>query len=66
MDRGRKLMRARRSTNPRSARCGGDHQDQGLKFAKFDETVEASMKLVHKSYQNVRVRVTLPGGTGNG
>ncbi len=35
-----------------------------LKFAKFDETVEASIKLVHKSYQNVRGSVSLPHGTG--
>jgi large subunit ribosomal protein L1 len=35
-----------------------------LKFAKFDETVEATVKLVHKSFQNVRGSVTLPNGTG--
>lgn len=35
-----------------------------LQFAKFDETVEASIKLVHKSYQNVRGSVSLPHGTG--
>ena len=35
-----------------------------VKFAKFDETVEIAMKIVHKSYQNVRGFVTLPAGTG--
>lgn len=35
-----------------------------VKFAKFDETVEISIKVVHKSYQNVRGFVTLPAGTG--
>jgi large subunit ribosomal protein L1 len=35
-----------------------------VKFAKFDETVEVSIKVVHKSYQNVRGFVTLPAGTG--
>jgi len=35
-----------------------------LKFAKFDETVNMSIKIVHKSYQNVRGSLTLPAGTG--
>ncbi len=35
-----------------------------VKFAKFDETVEISAKVVHKSYQNVRGFVTLPAGNG--
>jgi len=35
-----------------------------IKFAKFDETVEIAIKVVHKSYQNVRGFVTLPAGTG--
>jgi large subunit ribosomal protein L1 len=35
-----------------------------VKFAKFDETVEVSVKVVHKSLQNVRGSVTLPHGTG--
>ncbi len=35
-----------------------------LKFAKFDESVEVSVKIVHKSYQNVRGSVSLPHGTG--
>jgi large subunit ribosomal protein L1 len=35
-----------------------------IKFAKFDETVEVGVKVVHKSLQNVRGAVTLPNGTG--
>ncbi|MBN1531402.1 MAG: 50S ribosomal protein L1 [Spirochaetes bacterium] len=35
-----------------------------VKFTKFDETVDMSIKIVHKSYQNVRGSVTLPAGTG--
>lgn len=35
-----------------------------VKFAKFDETVEVAVKVVHKSLQNVRGAVTLPNGTG--
>lgn len=35
-----------------------------VKYAKFDETVEIAIKVVHKSYQNVRGFVTLPAGTG--
>lgn len=34
------------------------------KISKFDESVEISVKVVHKSYQNVRGSVTLPHGTG--
>lgn len=35
-----------------------------LKFAKFDESVEIAIKVVHKSYQNIRGFVTLPAGNG--
>jgi large subunit ribosomal protein L1 len=35
-----------------------------LKYAKFDESVEVSVKIVHKSYQNIRGSVSLPNGTG--
>jgi large subunit ribosomal protein L1 len=35
-----------------------------VKFAKFNETVEVTVKVVHKSLQNVRGAVTLPNGTG--
>jgi large subunit ribosomal protein L1 len=35
-----------------------------VKYAKFDESVEVAVKVVHKSYQNVRGFVTLPAGNG--
>jgi large subunit ribosomal protein L1 len=35
-----------------------------LKYAKFDETVEVTIKIVHKSFQNIRGSVSLPNGTG--
>lgn len=34
------------------------------KFVKFDESVEVAIKVVHKSYQNIRGAATLPFGTG--
>jgi large subunit ribosomal protein L1 len=34
------------------------------KFAKFDETVEVAVKVIHKSFQNIRGTVSLPFGTG--
>ena len=34
------------------------------RYAKFDETIDISVKLVHKSYQNIRGNATLPAGTG--
>ena len=33
-------------------------------FASFDESVEISVKIVHKSYQNIRGSAVLPNGTG--
>ena len=35
-----------------------------LKWAKFDESVDMSVKIVHKSMQNVRGSAILPSGTG--
>lgn len=35
-----------------------------LKYVKFDETVDFSVKIVHKSFQNVRGSAVLPAGTG--
>ncbi len=66
MDRGKKITDARKKIDKATLYSLDDavNKVKELKFAKFDETVEASMKLVHKSYQNVRGSVTLPGGTG--
>jgi large subunit ribosomal protein L1 len=33
-------------------------------FAKFNESVDMAIKVVHKSYQNVRGTANLPAGTG--
>ncbi len=35
-----------------------------LKFASFDESVEMTVKLVYKSFQNIRGSVVLPAGNG--
>ena len=34
------------------------------KFAKFDETIDLSVKIIHKSFQNIRGSAVLPAGTG--
>ena len=35
-----------------------------VKFSKFDETVDMSIKIVHKSFQNIRGSAVLPHGNG--
>lgn len=35
-----------------------------LKYGKFDESVDVSVKIVHKSMQNIRGSAVLPAGTG--
>ncbi|MCP4137152.1 MAG: 50S ribosomal protein L1 [bacterium] len=35
-----------------------------LKFSKYDESVDMSVKIVHKSFQNIRGSAVLPAGTG--
>jgi large subunit ribosomal protein L1 len=35
-----------------------------MKYAKFDETVDMKVKIIHKSYQNIRGSASLPAGTG--
>jgi len=34
------------------------------KFSKFNESVDIAIKVVHKSYQNIRGTAVLPAGTG--
>ena len=34
------------------------------KYSKFDETVDIQVKLIHKSFQNIRGTASLPAGTG--
>lgn len=35
-----------------------------FKYAKFDESIDMAIKLVHKSFQNIRGSAVLPAGTG--
>jgi len=35
-----------------------------VKYAKFDESIEIAIKIVHKSFQNIRGSAVLPAGTG--
>lgn len=35
-----------------------------IKYVKFDETIDVSIKIVHKSFQDIRGAVNLPHGTG--
>jgi large subunit ribosomal protein L1 len=35
-----------------------------LKFTKFNESVDLSLKIIHKTYQNIRGSVVLPAGNG--
>ena len=35
-----------------------------VKYTKFEESVDMAIKIVHKSYQNIRGSVVLPSGTG--
>ena len=35
-----------------------------LSYVKFDESIDVSVKIVHKSFQNIRGTTTLPAGTG--
>jgi len=37
---------------------------KSLKFSKFNESVDIAVKIVHKSYQNIRGNAVLPAGTG--
>jgi large subunit ribosomal protein L1 len=66
MNRGKKITDARAKVD-KNVLHGIDEavgMMKDLKFAKFDESVEISVKIVHKSYQNVRGSVSLPHGTG--
>ncbi|MBN1500660.1 MAG: 50S ribosomal protein L1 [Spirochaetes bacterium] len=66
MNRGKKIISARQKVDKTNlmALDEGIALMKELKFAKFDESVEMAIKVVHKSYQNVRGFVTLPAGNG--
>jgi large subunit ribosomal protein L1 len=66
MKRGKKIASARQKVDKTKLLVVEDAVAlmRELKYAKFDETVEVAIKVVHKSFQNVRGFVTLPAGTG--
>lgn len=66
MKRGKKITNARAKVNKTVLYNLGDAVNllKEVKFVKFDETVEVAVKVVHKSYQNIRGAVSLPFGTG--
>ncbi len=66
MKRGKKITEARSKVDKTKLAAVSEAIDlmKQTKFAKFDETVEISVKVMHKSYQNVRGYLTLPAGNG--
>ena len=40
------------------------HMMKELKYTKFNESVDLAIKIVHKSFQNIRGTASLPAGTG--
>ncbi len=66
MNRGKKIIDARSKVD--KAKLYGLDEAIGLMkenaYASFDESIELSVKIVHKSYQNVRGSAVLPNGTG--
>lgn len=66
MKRGKKIISARQKVD-KTVLMGLDEAVALMKevsFAGFEETIEMAIKVVHKSYQNVRGFVTLPAGNG--
>lgn len=66
MNRGKKITDAR-SKIDKTKLYGLDEAVSLMKenaYASFDETIEMSVKVVHKSYQNIRGSAVLPNGTG--
>ncbi|HRX15428.1 MAG TPA: 50S ribosomal protein L1 [Spirochaetota bacterium] len=66
MKRGKKISSARQKVDKTALLTPEDAIAlmKELKFANFDESVEIAVKVVHKSYQNIRGFVTLPAGNG--
>lgn len=66
MKRGKKITESRSKVNKAELYSIPDAVQlmKGTKFAKFNETVEITIKLIHKSYQNIRGTLVLPFGTG--
>ena len=66
MERGKKITEARSKVDKTVLYSVNDaiQMMKNLKFASFDESVDMSIKLVYKSYQNIRGSAVLPAGTG--
>ncbi len=66
MKRGKNIVNARSKVDKLNLYTLGDAVKmlKDTKFVKFDESVEVAVKIVHKSYQNIRGSATLPFGTG--
>lgn len=66
MVRGKKIKEARSKVDKTELYSVNDavQMMKNLKFASFDESVDMSIKLVYKSYQNIRGSAVLPAGTG--
>ncbi len=66
MKRGKKITEARAKVDKKILYNVNDAVKfmKDIKYVKFDETVEIAVKIVHKSYQNIRGAVNLPFGTG--
>lgn len=66
MKRGKKISEARSSVDKTNLYNVDEAVElmKKLKYANFDERVDMSIKVVHKSYQNIRGTATLPAGTG--
>lgn len=66
MVRGKKISGAREKVDKTQLYSVNDaiQMMKTLKFASFDESVDMAIKLVYKSYQNIRGSAVLPAGTG--
>jgi len=66
MKRGKKIIEAKKKVDRN--RLYGLEEAISLmkecKYSSFDETVDMQVKLIHKSYQNIRGNAVLPAGTG--
>jgi large subunit ribosomal protein L1 len=66
MHRGKKILEARKKVDKN--RLYNIEEAVSLmkecKYSQFDETVDMQVKLIHKSFQNIRGVASLPAGTG--
>jgi len=66
MKRGKKIQEARSKIDKTQLMSVEDAIKlmKEMKYAGFNESVDMSIKIIHKSYQNIRGSATLPAGTG--